>query len=84
MADAFGKWTCIFPGKMGLAWKRAWYGEGTKEEAETQAAKNCNVIAVPVQLAESIRGLYVKIRQLNETISDITRSPPEPTGVTHG
>jgi hypothetical protein len=44
------KWTCIFPGKMGISWKRAWEGEGTRAEAEAQAAKNRNVIAVPVAL----------------------------------
>jgi len=42
-------WTCIFPGKMGISWKRSW-GEGTKEEAEAEATKNCNVIAVPFAL----------------------------------
>lgn len=42
-------WTCMFPGKMGISWKASW-GTGTKEEAEAQASKNCNVIAVPLAL----------------------------------
>ena len=42
-------WTCIFPGKMGISWKNSW-GQGTKAEAEEQATKNRNVIAVPVAL----------------------------------
>lgn len=50
MGSAFEKWTTAFPGKMGLSWKRGWDGVGTKEEAETEAAKNCNVIALPLYL----------------------------------
>lgn len=42
-------WVCIFPGKMGISWKLSW-GEGTKAEAEAQASKNRNVIAVPRSL----------------------------------
>ncbi len=53
--NVFDRWTCIFPGKMGLSWKLAWNSFGTKEEAEEQAAKNCNVVAVPVQLYEHIK-----------------------------
>jgi hypothetical protein len=52
---AFLEWTCVFPGKMGLSWKRAWHRIGTKEEAEAQAAKNCNVIAVPMQLFDKMK-----------------------------
>ena len=44
------QWICIFPGKMGLSWKRAWLGSGTKKEAEEQAAKNRNVVPVPLAL----------------------------------
>jgi hypothetical protein len=43
-------WTCIFPGKMGISWKLAWNGTGTKLEAEEQAIKNRNVIAIPLAL----------------------------------
>jgi len=43
-------WTCIFPGKMGISWKLAWNSYGTKAEAEEQAAKNRNVVAVPLAL----------------------------------
>jgi hypothetical protein len=50
----FAEWTVIFPGKMGLSWKQAWHS-GTKEAAEAQAAKNCNAIAVPVQLFEKMK-----------------------------
>ena len=53
--SAFAEWTCIFPGKMGLSWKRVWDDVGTKEEAEAQAEKNCNVIAVPLQLFEHVK-----------------------------
>ena len=41
-------WTCVFPGKMGISWKLAWNSYGTKAEAEAQAAKNQNVVAVPL------------------------------------
>jgi hypothetical protein len=44
------KWTCVFPGKMGISWKLAWNAYGTRGEAEAQAAKNCNVVAVPLAL----------------------------------
>ncbi len=44
------RWTCVFPGKMGISWKLAWNSCGTKQEAEVQAAKNCNVVAVPLAL----------------------------------
>jgi hypothetical protein len=44
------QWTCIFPGKMGISWKIAWNSHGTKAEAEAQAAKNRNVLAVPLAL----------------------------------
>ena len=53
----FAEWTCIFPGKMGLSWKRAWDGVGTKEEAEIQAMKHCNTVAVPLALFEHIRNV---------------------------
>ncbi len=66
----FKEWTCIFPGKMGISWKRAWDGVGTKEEAEEQAKKNCNVIAIPLQLFENIkrqeRSLVIAMKKLNE------------------
>ena len=55
MSSIFQKWTTIFPGKMGLSWKRGWDGVGTKEEAEAIASKNCNVIAVPLELFERIK-----------------------------
>jgi len=64
----FKEWTTIFPGKMGLSWKRGWDGVGTKEEAETEAAKNCNVIAVPLQLFEHIKEIeqrMVKAERVN-------------------
>lgn len=48
--DGTDLWTCIFPGKMGISWKLAWNNHGTKAEAEEQASKNCNVIAVPLAL----------------------------------
>jgi hypothetical protein len=53
--SVFNEWTCAFPGKMGLSWKRAWDGVGTKEEAEIQSAKNCDVIAIPLQLFEKMK-----------------------------
>lgn len=53
--SAFAKWTCVFPGKMGLSWKRTWHGTGTKEEAERQASKNRNVVAVPLEMFRKIK-----------------------------
>jgi hypothetical protein len=61
--SVFDTWTCIFPGKMGLSWKRAWDGQGTKEEAEAQAAKNCNVVVVPVQLYDHIKEIERRMVQ---------------------
>lgn len=68
--NVFEKWTCIFPGKMGLSWKLSWNSYGTKEEAEAQAIKNCNVVAVPLQLYEHIKDVEQRMvkaeRELNE------------------
>lgn len=33
----------------------AWDGVGSKDEAEEQAKKNCNVVAVPMQLFEHMK-----------------------------
>jgi len=44
--DYFQDWTCMFPGKMGLSWKRAWDGVGSKEEAEAQARRIRDVGAI--------------------------------------
>ena len=70
MSNVFEEWTTIFPGKMGLSWKRGWYGVGTKEEAEAEAAKNCNVVAVPLQLFEHVKEMEHRMvkaeRQLRE------------------
>lgn len=58
---SWGNWTCIFPGKMGLSWKRAsWCGAGTREAAEAEATKFCNVIAVPVQLCDHIKAIEIR------------------------
>ena len=59
--SVFEDWTCIFPGKMGLSWKSAWNGSGTKEVAEIVAGKNCNVIAVPVQLFTHLRDMEKRV-----------------------
>lgn len=61
MTSVYKEWTCIFPGKLGLYWKRAWDGICTKEEAELQASKNCNVISVPVQLFEYIKEIECRM-----------------------
>jgi hypothetical protein len=67
--NVFNEWTCIFPGKMGLSWKRAWNGVGTKEQAEEIALRNCNTVAVPLQLFETMkeheRRMVVAERALN-------------------
>lgn len=76
MSNVFEQWTCIFPGKMGLSWKRAWDGVGTKEQAETEAAKNCNVVAVPLQLFEKMKEherRMVKAERMNEELGDKCR-----------
>lgn len=54
--SVFKDWVCIFPGKMGISWKLS-HEATTREEAEIQAAKNCNVVAVPLQLYEKMREL---------------------------
>ena len=67
--NVFNEWTCIFPGKMGLSWKRAWNGVGTKEQAEEIALRSCNTVAVPLQLFETMkeheRRMVVAERALN-------------------
>lgn len=57
MSEHFEEWTTIFPGKSGISWKRGWDGVGTKEEAEAIASKNCNVVAVPLELFEHIKDI---------------------------
>lgn len=68
--NVFTEWTCIFPGKLGLSWKLAWNASGTKEEAEAAASKNCNVIAVPVELYVHIKDMECRMveaeRRLNK------------------
>lgn len=56
----FQDWVRIFPGKMGLAWKLASEVVTTKEEAEKLATRNCNVIAVPLQLWEHLQRIYYR------------------------
>jgi hypothetical protein len=53
--SVFTDWTCVFPGKTGISWKRAWDGVGTKEEAEDVAARSCNVVAVPLEMYLSVK-----------------------------
>jgi hypothetical protein len=81
--SVFQKWTCVFPGKMGLSWKRAWDGVGSKEEAEAQAAKNCNVVAVPLQLFETMkeheRRMVIAERPLNALVAALRGLLAEPT-----
>lgn len=50
LGEYYNAWTVIFPGKMGIAWKRAWEGEGTQEEARLRADQNCNAVAVPIEV----------------------------------
>lgn len=64
--SAFTQWTCIFPGKHGLSWRLAWNSQGTKEEAEAEATKHCNVIAVPVEL-------YIHIKDIERRMVEAER-----------
>lgn len=77
--SAFKEWTCTFPGKMGLSWKRAWGGVGTKEEAEAEAAKYCNVVAVPLELFEKMkeheRRMVQAERKLESVCTDYNGNP---------
>jgi len=69
--SVFKQWTCAFPGKMGLSWKRAWDGVGTKEEAEIEAAKNCNVVAIPIQLFETMKDHEKRMVLAEEMVNKI-------------
>lgn len=87
MMYVFDRWTCIFPGKLGLSWKHAppYEHYATKEEAEAVAAKNCNVVAVPSQLFEKMkeheRRMVAAERELAEIKSRSLRpGPGEPPG----
>ncbi len=52
--SCFNEWTCVHPGKGHICWKRATSFVGTKEEAEAEANKWANVVAVPLHLADKI------------------------------
>lgn len=73
--SVFNEWTCIFPGKMGLSWKQSW-GTGTKEEAEVQADKNCNVIAVPLQLFETMKDHERRMVAAERELQEIKAGKP--------
>lgn len=72
----FTRWTCTFPGKMGLSWKRAWDGEGSKEEAEAEAAKNCNVVAVPVELFEKMKHYEHRTVEAERKLQELKATQP--------
>jgi hypothetical protein len=67
MPKAFDKWVCVFPGKMAICWKEASVEFDTREEAEEQAKKNCNVVAVPVALFDNYKN-YIQKLQLAERL----------------
>lgn len=67
----FEKWTTTFPGKMGLSWKRGWHGEGTKAEAEAQADKNCNAVAVPVEFFDRYKEYERRMVEAERELSDL-------------
>jgi len=69
--NVFEEWTCIFPGKHGLSWKQAWYGSGPREEAENQASKNCNVVAVPLQLFQHIKEIEHRMVAAETKLQDL-------------
>lgn len=69
--SAFKTWTVVFPGKMNLSWKRAsFFDYGTREEAEAEAARYANVVAVPVELRDHLKEVEHRMvaaeRKLNE------------------
>ena len=57
MNNFFKEWVCIFPGKFGLSWKHAHPYDiyNSKEEAEVEALKYGNVVAVPLKLFEQMK-----------------------------
>jgi hypothetical protein len=59
--NVFEKWVCVHPGKMGLYWKIARSGEWIKEEAEIEASKNCNVVAIPLELFNHIEDIQNRV-----------------------
>jgi hypothetical protein len=69
MSSAFEEWTCAFPGKMGLSWKQS-AGVMTKEEAETQAAKNCNVVAIPLELMKHIKNIERRLVKAETIVNE--------------
>lgn len=77
--SAFKMWTCVFPGKMGLCWKLAWNGSGTKEEAETEAQKFCNSVVVPLQLWEKIKEHDERLVKAEEKVRQYEKESNEST-----
>lgn len=53
--EYFKEWTVIFPGRLGISWLLAWDATGTKEEAEAEANKHRNTVAVPLQLYKNLK-----------------------------
>lgn len=49
--SVFAEWVCVFPGNTGISWKMAHNVRfASKAEAESKAAENCNVVAIPLEL----------------------------------
>lgn len=66
----FEKWVCVFPGKMGLSWKLAHDAVDTKEEAEAKALKNCNVVAIPLQLYDHVKEMETRMVVAENNLQD--------------
>ncbi len=69
--SVFTQWTCIFPGPMGLSWKSAWDKVGTHQQARIQATKNCNVVAVPVELFNHIKEVEQRMVKAESLLNQI-------------
>lgn len=64
------EWICVFPGKMGITWKQAW-SPTSKDEAEKQASKNRNTIAIPLAFWKRYKAFEQEYMKLKSKICEL-------------
>lgn len=72
------KWVCIFPGKGELYLKLATDREfDSEKEAQEQASRNCNVVAIPLCFWEKIEEIQDRAVQAEGKLNEILLSISE-------
>lgn len=69
--EYWDKWVVVFPGKMGISWKHAYpYVDHytSFEEANAQASKNANTVAIPLALFERYKEYERRMVQAERTL----------------